>query len=127
MKRIIQAYRNEDGRLEDAARPGPSRCRSEEFDRLIIAAAVADLFQSSQQIKTVLELQVSEETIRRRLQEAGLNGFIAARIPHLTERQKRQRLDFARVHEHWVAEEWKEVIFSNECTFSPRWDQECRV
>ncbi|KAH7947704.1 hypothetical protein HPB52_015220 [Rhipicephalus sanguineus] len=127
VNRIIQAYRSEDGRLKDAARPGRSRCTLEESDRLIVAAAVADPFQSAQQIKTALDLQVGVETIRRRLREAGLHGFIAAQKPHLTERQRRQRLEFARAHEHWTVEDWEEVIFSDESTFCSRWDQELHV
>ncbi|KAL3189759.1 hypothetical protein MRX96_020788 [Rhipicephalus microplus] len=58
VKRIIQAYTYEDGRLKNAARPGCSRCTLEESDRLIVAAAVADPFQSAQQIKTALDLQI---------------------------------------------------------------------
>lgn len=127
VNRIIQAYRDEDGRLSDAPRSGRHRCTSEECDLLIVAAAVTDPFQSAGQIKAALNLQASEETIRRRMREAGLRGFVAAQKPHLTDRQKAQRLQFSREYEHWTREEWTQVIFSDESTFTSRWDQERRV
>ncbi|KAH7948893.1 hypothetical protein HPB49_002929 [Dermacentor silvarum] len=120
INRIIQAYRDEDGRLKDAARSGRNRCTSEKSDLLIVAAAIAHPFQSARQIKTGLNLEASEETIRRRMREAGLRGFVAAQKPHLTERQKRRRREFAREYERCTTEEWKEVIFPDESTFSFR-------
>ncbi|KAH7970329.1 hypothetical protein HPB49_003840 [Dermacentor silvarum] len=57
LNRIIQAYRDEDGRLKDAAPSGRNRCTSEEPDLLIVAAALADPFQSAHQIKKALNLQ----------------------------------------------------------------------
>ncbi|KAH7954900.1 hypothetical protein HPB49_022682 [Dermacentor silvarum] len=65
---------------------------------LIVAAAIADPFQSAHQIKTALNLQASEETIRRHMREAGLRGFVAAQKPHLTERQNHRRLEFSRAY-----------------------------
>ncbi|KAG0421743.1 hypothetical protein HPB47_002403 [Ixodes persulcatus] len=127
VNRIIQAYRDEGGRLQDAARPGRYRCTSEEVDQLIVAAVVADPFQSAQELRDALDLDVSLATIRRRLREAGLHGCVAAQKPYLTDRQRRQRLDFARAHEDWTISEWGEVIFTDESTFSSRWDQRRRV
>ncbi|KAH7958640.1 hypothetical protein HPB49_003601 [Dermacentor silvarum] len=69
VNRIIQSYRNEDGRLKDAARSGRHRCTSEESDLLIVAAVIIDPFQSARQTKTALNLQASEETIRTRMRE----------------------------------------------------------
>ncbi|KAH8024495.1 hypothetical protein HPB51_025122 [Rhipicephalus microplus] len=37
------------------------------------------------------------------------------------------RLQFARSVQTWGSEEWGEVVFSDESTFSSRWDQERRV
>ncbi|KAH7959432.1 hypothetical protein HPB49_011129 [Dermacentor silvarum] len=95
----------EDDRLKDASRSGRHQCTSEESDFLIVAAAIADPFQSSRPIKTALNLQISEETNRRRMRKAGLRGFVAAPKPHITERKKRRRLEFARAYERWTTEE----------------------
>jgi len=36
--------------------------------------------------------------------------------PHLTLAMKKKRLNFARRHRHWTLNEWKKVLFSDECT-----------
>ncbi|KAH7973725.1 hypothetical protein HPB49_004405 [Dermacentor silvarum] len=105
LNRIIQAYRDEDGRPKDATRSGIHRCTSEKSDLLIVAAAIADPFQSTRQIKTALKLQANTETIRRRMREAGLRGFVTAQKPHLTERPKSRRHEFSRKYDRWTTEE----------------------
>ena len=57
--------------------------------------------------------QVSDSTLRRRLREAGLRSYRAAKKPRLTDMQKTDRLDFAR-----LGTNWREVMFSDECTIS---------
>lgn len=127
VNKIIQAYRDEDGRLTDAPRSGRQRCTSDELDRLIVAAAFEDPFQSAREFRDVLNLNVSLSTIRNRLKDAGLNGCVAAQKPYLTAKQKEQRLAFARAHEQWTVDDWQEVVFTDELTFSTRWDQQRRV
>lgn len=127
VNRIIQAYREENGRIGDAPRSGRPRCTSEEQDLLIIAAITDDPFQTAREIRDNVSLDISEATIRRRLNEAGLSGCIAAQKPVITERQRVQRLAFARAHEAWGVDDWGEVVFSDESTFSSRWDQQRRV
>lgn len=125
--RVVKAFRDDDGRIADAPRSGrPRACEGEE-DRLIIAAAVADPFLNAQEIKRELGLHVSCDTIRKRLKEAGLRNCIASQKPFLTERQRRQRLEFARAYEHWGVEEWGQVIFTDESSFCTRWDQQQHV
>lgn len=52
---------------------------------------------------------------------------VAAQKPHLTTKQREERLNLARAFEHWTAEEWREVIFTDQSTFSTRSDQKQRV
>ncbi|KAG0442909.1 hypothetical protein HPB47_015490 [Ixodes persulcatus] len=124
--RIIRAYRD-NGRLTDDQRIGRPRSTDEEADRLIIACVVADPFVSAKDIRSELNLNISCSTIRRRLREAGLKNCVAAQKPHLTERQRRPRLEFARAVQGWTVDDRREVIFSDESTFSSRWDQQRRV
>ncbi|KAH7983915.1 hypothetical protein HPB52_015253 [Rhipicephalus sanguineus] len=123
--RAIQAYRQTGG-ISDRDRAGRSRCTDDEVDRLIIAAVVADPHISAKGIKDALHLNASVWTIRRRLAEAGLANCVAAQKPHITDRQRSIRLQFARSVQTWGSEEWGEVVFSDESTFSSRWDQERR-
>ncbi|KAH7932389.1 hypothetical protein HPB52_024659 [Rhipicephalus sanguineus] len=80
-----------------------------------------------QEIRDALDHTCCCETIRSRMREAGLMNSVAAQKPHLTTKQRGERLNFARAFEHWTAEEWREVIFTDESTFSTRWDQQQRV
>lgn len=127
VSRAIRAYREDQGRLADAQRSGRSRVTTEEEDQLIVAAVVADPFLSAKEIREALRLDASAKTIRRRLQVAGVRSCVAAQKPHLTDKQRQARLDFARAVEQWSAEDWGEVVFTDESTFSTRWDQQRRV
>ncbi|KAH9374941.1 hypothetical protein HPB48_015783 [Haemaphysalis longicornis] len=75
---IIQAYRQDNDRFDDAPRPGRPRYTSEEQDLLTMAAITDDPFQTAREIRDNVSLDISEATIRRSLNEAGLNGCIAA-------------------------------------------------
>lgn len=127
VSRIIQAYRDEEGRMGDAQRSGRPRLTTLEEDQWILAAVVVDPFLNAREIRDTLDLSCSVETVTVRLREAGFMNCVAAQKPHLTTRQKEERLNFARAFEQWTAEEWREVIFTDESTFSTRWDQQQRV
>ncbi|KAG0414676.1 hypothetical protein HPB47_008168 [Ixodes persulcatus] len=105
VSRIIKAFRDEEGRISDADRSGRPKKTDEEEERLIIAAAVADPFLSAREIRDELQLTISCHTIRRRLKEAGLHNCVAAQKPHLTDRQRRQRLEL---------DDFRQVIFTDD-------------
>ncbi|KAH7940926.1 hypothetical protein HPB49_008143 [Dermacentor silvarum] len=52
---------------------------------------------------------------------------MAAQKPLLTNMNKSKRLSFAQRHEAWSAGDWGRVVFSDECTFTTKWDQRARV
>ncbi|KAH7964697.1 hypothetical protein HPB49_000719 [Dermacentor silvarum] len=124
--RILRAF-SQENRLEDAPHQQRPRRTTEEEDALIIAAAVNDPFTTAKKIKEELGLHLSLSAIRRRLNAAGLRSHVAARKPLLTSEHRRKRLDFVRQHEHWSAEDWQKVIFSDESTFTSCWNQRLRV
>lgn len=124
--RVIQTYRKE-RRIVDRQRRGRPRCTEYEVDRLIIATVVAHIFISEKCIRDALQLNIYVWTIRRILVEAGLMNCVAAQKPQLTDRQRTLRLQFARAVQTWTSAEWQEVVFSDESTFSSRWDQKRRV
>ena len=61
--------------------------------------------------------RISEETIRRRLREAGLRSHPRAQVPRLTLGHRRARLQFARNHVNWTMRQWRNVYFSDESRF----------
>jgi len=58
------------------------------------------------------------ETIRRRLAACGLKAYVRRKRPFLTEKHKKRRLEWAKAHQHWTADDWKSVIFSDESKFN---------
>lgn len=62
-------------------------------------------------------VEVSQSRVRRALHVAGYYCRVAAKKPFLSDRHKRNRLDFARTLESWTVEDWKKVVWTDESTF----------
>ena len=108
------------GVADDAPRSGRPRATDALADAAIARAAELNPFASSKAIRAQLVLPVSEDTINRRLDAAGLPSHIAAQKRHYTDEQRRKRLSFAEGFRNWTAEQWETVIFSDEKTFEGR-------
>jgi hypothetical protein len=52
--------------------------------------------------------------VRRKLKEAGLKAVVKKKRPILSQRHRKERLDFAVAHQHWTVEDWKRVVWSDE-------------
>ena len=59
------------------------------------------------------DLEVSERTIRRELQNLGYVSILLRKVPLLTQKAKDIRLSWARDHLNY---NWKKVVFSDETT-----------
>ena len=64
-----------------------------------------------------LGVNVSLRTTQRRLQQLGCTSVIPKKVPVLTQAMHRKRLAFAKNHQHWTAEDWRNVAFSDESSF----------
>jgi hypothetical protein len=58
---------------------------------------------------------VSIRTIRRRLREEGIRKWKAVGRALLTKKHAAQRLKWALEHRNWTREDWKKIIWSDEC------------
>ena len=62
--------------------------------------------------------QVSHTTVSRHLStKLNLKSHRPDKIPRLTPAMKAKRLQFASAHQHWTAQQWKNVLFFDESTF----------
>jgi hypothetical protein len=86
----------------------------EETDDQIVSLAEEKKFITPKQIKNELQLQVSDDTIRRRLDEVGLHGRVARIEYPFTPDHIRKRLSFAEGYGSWTEEDWERVLFSDE-------------
>jgi hypothetical protein len=64
---------------------------------------------------------ISKNTIKRRINEAGIFGYVAASKPYVNEKQRKNRLEWALEHQNWTIEQWSNVLFSDESPFVLRW------
>lgn len=105
------------GSPDSGSRSGRPHCTDEATDTAIAFAARVDVFTSPRQIKRKLELDVSRDTIDRRLQEAGLFGRVARHKRDYSAAEVQKRLSFAEGYKNWTPEQWEQVLFSDEKTF----------
>ena len=105
------------GDVRSGGRSGRPRCTDEACDTNIAVVARIDKFTSPRQIKRKLELDASQSTIDRRLQEAGLFGRVARHKRSYSEAELRKRLAFAEGYKGWTRSQWEKVLFSDEKCF----------
>ena len=77
-------------------------------------------FATARDVIKELELKVSENIVRRRLDIAGLICFLAAKKPFISEKNRKARLEFAHAHKNWAIEQWSHILWSDESKFNSR-------
>lgn len=100
-------------------RTGRPRLTSPTTDRLIRRMVVMDPRVTSATIASNLPLEnaVSSSTVRRRLsKELNLKSYHPAPKPMLSPKNVRDRLAFCHRYRHWTANQWRQVMFSDEST-----------
>ena len=65
-------------------------------------------------LREELHVGMSDSTVRRVLQKAGLKCKVKQKKPKLTLLQNKGRLEFARCCCHWTDDDWEGVVFSDE-------------
>lgn len=95
---------------------------NEQDSRWLIRRIREDPKLSAPKLATAFEehsgKRVCAETIRRVLRRAGYNGRVARKKPYLSEKNRKQRLMFAKKHLTKDAEFWDNVIFVDESKFN---------
>ncbi|TKA53783.1 hypothetical protein B0A49_12853 [Cryomyces minteri] len=61
-------------------------------------------------------VEISNETIRKILKKHYIFHWISKKRPFLTKQTAKVRLDWARVHVSWTEEQWKNIMWSDECS-----------
>lgn len=110
----IRRYR-ESGESTRRDGSGHSRVSNVTQDETLIAAALDNPFLNSRQLLRVTGFPGCDQTIRNRLRDSGLYSRHVALRSILTEEHKLYRYAFALDN---VEKNWRNVIFTDECTFS---------
>ncbi len=103
--------------VKDEPRSGRPRETDDATDTNIALTAIEEGFISARGVKRKLGLDVSIDTVDRRLIEGGLPGRVAQHFFAYTDEHKRKRLAFAEKYKDWSEEKWDKVIFSDEKIF----------
>ena len=103
--------------IKDALRSGRPRETTELEDIALVASSVIEPFDTPKRLKLKLGLDVSVDTIDRRLVESGLPGRVAAHAYPFTEEHRRKRLSFAEGYKNWTEKQWESVLFADETSF----------
>lgn len=109
----------ETGSYAAKKRTGRSRITSAQTDRMIYRKVVNNPRITSNSIVAELpeENAVSARTVRRRLyKDLKLKSFRSAPKPKLSLKNIQDRLAFCRRYRHWTANDWSQVMFSDEST-----------
>jgi len=104
----------EEHSVKDKERSGRPRCTDDMTDIAIQDFAEEKKVTVPKEIKSALELDVSLNTIRRRLHEVGLYGRVARETHAWTEHDIQRRLSFANGYRHFTEQDWERVIFCDE-------------
>ena len=111
----------QDGSYTDKKRTGRPRVTTAREDNVIRRIVVRSPTSSMKKIRAELlrrGRRISHMTVSRRLsKEFNLKSYKPAKKPKLTANMKTKRLQFANNHQHWTAEQWGKVLFSDESTF----------
>lgn len=117
--RVVRRYR-ETGSYVRRRGQGRNRATSALDDRFLVMQTLRNRLQTAVQTRNrlaeVRNVNVSERTVRRRLNEVGLNSYVPAKAPKLEVAHRVARLAFAREHRDWTSE-WGRVLFSDESRF----------
>lgn len=121
VRRVVQKHQTT-GSVENSGRSGRPRKTSERFDRRLKTLSLADRFKSPRKLLREAaggeDPPLSLRSTRRRLQQAGLKGCIAAKKPFISEVNRKKRLAFAKAHKDWTVADWGRVLWSDESKFN---------
>ncbi len=102
-----------------ARRPGTGHhfATTDDEEANIYVRACNFPYETPEQIRNTLGLECSVDTVRLVLKSLGIKRYRAYQTERLTEAHMQSRLNFANEHQHWNANNWDEVIFTDEKVF----------
>lgn len=107
------AVRLEGASLKRSGRPKKSSGR---LDRIIKHQSRLNRRMPLAELKANVAPELSDSTVRRILKSSNIQKWRAAKRPALTAAGAAKHLAWARAHQNWTVEDWKRVVWSDECS-----------
>src|SRR5579859_6054225 len=99
---------------ENLLRPGRPRKLSDASVHYLVCNAESMTHIPFKELRDLSNIDASIQTMRRRPREEGIRKWRAVKYL-LTQEHAKKRLVWARAHQPWTVEDWKRVIWSDEC------------
>ena len=113
LKRFVET-----GVHRNSKKPGRNRITTERDDRKIERISLKNRKKSSSAVASDFNKdeihKISSRTVRKRLNEAGLEGRRARKKPWLSADNIKNRLAWAKNHQKWTTNDWARVLWSDE-------------
>ncbi len=90
------------------------------MDRLVRDYRKAKVTQITTRYNQGMQNTISEHTTRRTLKQMGYSSRRPHRVPLLSAKNRKRRLQFTQTHQNWTIEDWKNVAWSDESRFRLR-------
>jgi len=121
VKRVWKKY-NTTGLIDDLKRSGRPQILSPRKKRLVTNTLKKGLAKTATGIQKELrlsqDLQISRQTVARTLNEQGYVSRVKSKKPLLSSKHIKARFKWAKSHENWEVEDWKNVVWSDETKFN---------
>ncbi len=85
--------------------------------RLVRDDRKATVTQITARYNQGMQNTISEHTTRRTLKQMSYSSRRPHRVPLLSAKNRKQRIQFAQTHQNWTIEDWKNVAWSDESRF----------
>ncbi len=89
--------------------------------RLVRDDRKATVTQITTRYNQSMQNTISKRTTRRTLKQMGYSSRRPHRVPLLSAKNRKRRLQFAQAHQNWTIEDWKNVAWSDESRFLLRY------
>jgi transposase len=116
VKSVIARYKLS-GSTENCLRSGRPKKMAKRDHRNLMSDVKKNRRATLQDITNNAPSNVSQSTIRRALHENNINSRIAAKKPFIKDVNQAKRLAFALKHKNLTADDWKNVLWTDESSF----------
>jgi len=87
------------------------------MDRLVKDDRKTTVTQITTRYNQGIQNTISERTTRQTLKQMGYSSRRPHRVPLLSDKNRKQRLQFTQDHQNWTIEDWKSVVWSDESRY----------